>query len=91
MQKVLAFISAMMFFLQTLYSPDAAKSYQSSARRRGGPDRGSKPGSGSGGARISGMSSLGGSSGNGAIFAVAPALVSPAPVKRRDRLHNQCL
>ena len=61
-QKFLAFISALMFFLQTLYSPDAAKSYQSSARRRGGPDRGSKP---SGGPRINGMSNLG-SSGNGA-------------------------
>ena len=64
-QRVLAFIAALMVFLQTLYSPNAAKQYQERSRRNA---RQSSGGSGSrlgGQSRIRGMSNLGGSSSNG--------------------------
>jgi len=65
LQRVLAFVSALMVFLQTLYSPDAAKQYQERNRRNA---RSGSSGSGTrlgGQSRIHGMSNLGGSSGNG--------------------------
>ena len=79
-QRIQAFILALMVFLQTLYSPDAAKQYQERSRRRaksGGSGSGSRLG---GGPRINGMSNLGGSSGSGTYRVIAGACASQAPI-----------
>ena len=68
LQRFLAFISALMVFLQTLYSPDAAKQYQERSRRYARPGSSGSGTRQGGQSRIHGMSNLGGSSGNGACL-----------------------